>query len=374
MNGEVWHEPTPLRVLGTGHALPGDPIPTATLLERIESRFSLQIGRRAEAVARRLGIETRHLSRKVAGALEPPEPGCGNADLAAAALRAALTDAGVRTNEIGYLIAHTATPGRLLPANVARVAGLIGYTGPFVEFRQACTGFANALAFAHGLLRGGGGRPVAIVGSETGSLLFDPRRVARAEDQLVNMLQMGDAAAAVVLAAHAGDRGALLDRAFAGQGGCELRSRAPGLSIPDGGSDAPHCPAGFPEFAHDFAAVRESGPPLLQAAIAAARLGGAADADILVPHQANGRIAAVVAPLAGVAPERVLVNADRVGNTGSAAMWLALAQARRGEARLGPSRLGEPMAPARLRPGERLAALGVEATCYLIGGFRYSHG
>jgi 3-oxoacyl-[acyl-carrier-protein] synthase III len=56
-------------------------------------------------------------------------------------------------------------------------------------------------------------------------------------------------------------------------------------------------------------------------------------------------------------PRRVFVNADRLGNTGSAAMWLALAELR-----------------PNLEPGARVLALGAEATKYMFGGFSYVHG
>ena len=48
------------------------------------------------------------------------------------------------------------------------------FHGPHMELRQACTGFANALVIAQGLLATPGCGPVAIVGSETGSVHLDP--------------------------------------------------------------------------------------------------------------------------------------------------------------------------------------------------------
>jgi 3-oxoacyl-[acyl-carrier-protein] synthase III len=46
-----------------------------------------------------------------------------------------------------------------------------------------------------------------------------------------------------------------------------------------------------------------------------------------------------------------------MGNTGSAAIWLALADLRK-----------------RVRPGASVLALGAEATKYMFGGFHYVHG
>jgi len=53
----------------------------------------------------------------------------------------------------------------------------------------------------------------------------------------------------------------------------------------------------------------------------------------------------------------VFVNANRLGNTGSAAIWLAFAELR-----------------SRMKLGESVLVLGAEATGHMFGGFRYVHG
>src|ERR1700756_5522652 len=91
---KIWSDPRGFEVLGTGTALPGDPVTTADLLERLARRFGVDVRRRGHAVARRLGIRTRHISRALEARFEGTEPGRGNAELAAAAVREALRDAG----------------------------------------------------------------------------------------------------------------------------------------------------------------------------------------------------------------------------------------------------------------------------------------
>ncbi len=173
----VWTDPAPLRVLGMGTALPGLPVETGALLSLVATRFGLDLRTRGLAVARKLGVETRHVCRPFDHPVEGPRPGQRNPELAARAVRGALDEARLTPRDLSYLIGHTATPAIALPANVAQVAAGLDYHGPFAEFRQACTGFVNALVFALGLLRAGSG-PVAVVGSETGSVHFDPRRAA----------------------------------------------------------------------------------------------------------------------------------------------------------------------------------------------------
>jgi 3-oxoacyl-[acyl-carrier-protein] synthase-3 len=352
----VWQDPRASSLLGMGRALPGNAISTGALLTRLRERFGIDVVRTGGVIARRLGIDSRHISRNLAERAESPRAGDTNAELAARALRGALAEAGLRADELAYLIGHTTTPGQLAPPNIARVADLIGYDGPYLELRQACTGFANALVVARGLLDAPGAGPVAIVGSETGSVYFDPLRAAEDHGQLVNLVQMGDAAAACIVGARPQRGGALLSRLFFGQIG---RGKAQGFRLQAGGSDVPQAAGSMAEFTHDFAAVRRHGPELFRAGLAAAtQLDIDSRAvDYLIPHQANGRMAQLLATETGVDARRVFVNADRVGNTGSAAIWLALAELRE-----------------QLKPGQRVLVLGAEATQHMFGGFLYEHG
>jgi 3-oxoacyl-[acyl-carrier-protein] synthase-3 len=345
-----WHSSGALAILGTGLALPGEPITTEALLDSLGTRLDNRRRAMATGLAERLGIRTRHVARPWAARVEAPSPGCSNPDLAAAAVRAALTGAGLRPNDLGYLIAHTATPAQPLPANVAFVADRLGYLGPHLELRQACTGFANALMIAFGLLALPGARPVAIVGSETGSVFLDPDGLAERPDQIVNLVQMGDGAGAIVLGAASSGLDALYGAWFGATG----LGRTPGLRMRTGGSDCPSAGGDGPlVFDHDFAAIARSGAALFEAGMAASEMLPPGDADYLIPHQASGRIGEQLSRHFGLQPSRFVVNADRLGNTGSAAIWIALAELRsRGS-----------------RAGSRTLALGAEATKYMHGGF-----
>ena len=341
-----WTSQARLAVLGTGLALPGKPVSTEALIALIGMRFGIGCEREAMAVAQRMAVDSRHVCRDFEHRTEPARSGDSNADLAAHAVQAALADAGLAIDDIGYLIGHTTTPDQPLPANIALVADRLGYSGPHVELRQACTGFANALMIATGLLAVSGARPVAIVGSETGSLFFDPLRLAEDRGQIVNMVQMGDGAGAIVLG-PAALQGPALEAAWIGSIGL---GRAPGIQQHHGAL----------EFAHDFAEILKSGPQLFDADIATAtRLGHPpGKAELIIPHQVSGRIKGQAAAHLEISPERIFVNADRLGNCGSAAIWIALAELR----------------GAALAQGARVLALGAEASKFIYGGFAYVHG
>ncbi len=343
--GAPWLSTGKLAVLGTGAALPGELVETEALIAHVASQFGLERQREARAIARRMAIDSRYFCRPFEARHEVARPGQSNPDLVAQAVQVALDDAGLAIDDIGYLVGHTTTPVQPIPSNIALAADRLGYRGPHIELRQACTGFANALMIAFGLLAAPNAKPVVIVGSETGSLWFDPVRAATDTAQLVNLMQMGDGAAAIVLAPATADRPALHSAWFGALG----LDKQPGLYIRHGTT----------EFEHDYSAILASGRMLFEAGAASALRHGIQldSADRVVPHQVNGRIGDHVARHFGIPVSRTFANAGRIGNTGSAAIWLALAELRAGA----------------LAQGERVLVLGAEATKYMYGGFAYDH-
>ncbi len=353
--------PGRLSVLGSGAALPGPPVETGELLARVERTFGVNVARRGTKLARLLGVQTRHFCRDFAQLGEAPRTGDANPDLAARALADAVRSAGLQINDLGYVLGHTTSPHTLLPSNIAWAADRLGYTGPFAELRQACVGFAHAVQLGAGLLSPGGA-PIAIVGSETGSVYLDPRRAADDLGQLINLVQMGDGAGAIVLAPDRRDAGPTISCAYVGGLG---PGRAPGFWLDAGGSAAPAIApehGGIPHFQHDFAGVRERAGELFDGAIDAAIGAGAdlATIDRFLPHQANAaELPRELALRLGVDDYRIIIDGDRVGNLGSASIWTALHRTR---------------ASGLLGAGETVLILGAEATKHLFGGFVYTHG
>ena len=81
-------------------ALPGEPISSNELLTAVEGRFGLSLHRRGMAIAHKLGIRTRHLCRNMAIRFEAPRKGHRNPELAAAAVRRALGEAGLGAHDL----------------------------------------------------------------------------------------------------------------------------------------------------------------------------------------------------------------------------------------------------------------------------------
>lgn len=349
--------PYSLKLLGTGSAFPGEPVTTEALLAELESALGHDAKRRARAIAHRLGINSRYLSRDLGSAEGRILDGHEAPGLCHRALNEALAESTITASALQYLIGHTTSPHTLLPPNIAWVAEAMAFTAPYVELRQACTGFANALQMAGGMLAAGALSRIAIVGSETGSPFFNLNEQFVDTEQLVNYVQMGDGAGAAVLAADDGSGQSIISDLFIGHIG---NGKAPGLALTGGGSGEPQCPSGLPLFEHHADSVRNSGPALFTYGAETITNRGYELSDFarIIPHQANGRLAQPLARHLGCDPAQIHVTADRLGNLGSAAIWTAFDDLRRS---------------GSLEPGDKVLVLGAEATKFIYGGFVYTH-
>jgi len=112
-------------------------------------------------------------------------------DLAAAAARAALADAGITAGEVDLIIVATATPDTLFPATACLVQEKLGAdrAGAF-DLLAGCSGFIYALACGAQFIAGGAADTVLVVGAETLS------RIVNWEDRNTCVL-FGDGAGAV---------------------------------------------------------------------------------------------------------------------------------------------------------------------------------
>ncbi|MEM7543508.1 MAG: 3-oxoacyl-[acyl-carrier-protein] synthase III C-terminal domain-containing protein [Pseudomonadota bacterium] len=355
MNASI--APERVKLLGSGSAFPGPKVSTATLIRSLASFCSERQVKLARSLAQRLGIEYRHLSRDLCRAKGQAKEGCSAPALCATALRSALAQSQGAIEDVTYLIGHTASPHTLLPPNISWVSEEIDFNGAYMELRQACTGFANALQIASAFVRANRSQAVAIVGSETGSPFFTAAPDFTDIEQLVNFVQMGDGAGAVVIGPDDGNERHVISDIFTGQIG---NGKAPGLQIAQGGSAAPYCNHNLPVFEHKADRVRTSGPALFEHGMEAIESRGykLSDFRYIIPHQANGRMAGPLASRLGVPEEKIYVVADQFGNMGSAAMWVALDNLRK---------------HGDLNPGDRVLSLGAEATKFMYGGFVYTH-
>jgi 3-oxoacyl-[acyl-carrier-protein] synthase-3 len=251
-------------------------------------------------IVRRTGIRTRRW-------LDADAP---LAPLAAQACAEALADAGRTPDEVDQVIVTTITPDKVTPGLAPEVARMIGAHGAAaVDLNAACAGFLYGLDQAAALVETGRARVVLVCGAEALSRLTD------VEDRGTAVL-FGDGAGAVVVAAGELDRG--VSRFVLG---CDPEQ---GDLLYADNEDRKLRMQGREVYRHAVARMVEAS----REALDAARL-TAADLDLFVAHQANSRIIEAAAAELGLSRDKLAINVDRVANTSSASIPLALAQAER---------------------------------------------
>lgn len=279
-------------VFGVGAALPEAVITNDDLPASLDTNDAW--------IVRRTGIRERRR-------LAPDE---SLARLAAAACAEALEDAGRGAQDVDRIIVSTITPDQITPGLAPAVAGLLGCSAiGALDLNAACAGFLVALDEAAALVESGRASCVLVCGAEALSRITDH------EDRSTAVL-FGDGAGAVVVAA----------------GELEL-----GCAAFDFGCSSEH--AGLLYAGRDERKLRMEGAEVYRHAVrrmvesTRAALGRTAlsieDIDLFVAHQANARIIEAAAAELGLDPAKVAINVDRVANTSSASIPLALWQAER---------------------------------------------
>ncbi len=264
-----------------------------------------------EWIFARTGIRERRIAA--------PEEALSDVSLPAA--EEALERAGVRAIDIDLLVVATVTPDMVFPSTAAILADRLGATeAAAYDLAAGCTGFMYALSQAYAAVAGGLARRALVVGADLLSKIVDWTDRA-------TCIVFGDGAGAVVLE-RVGEGGFLgFELGADGSGGGQLY-------IPAGGSRAP---ASEETVARREHYVRMNGPEvykfatrvLVSSAEKLLDLCGVPveEVDVYVPHQANIRIIDYAVRKLGIPEERVVVNVDRYGNTSSASIPLALADA-----------------------------------------------
>lgn len=288
-------------VAGCGAYLPERVVTNDELATRIDTSD--------EWIAQRTGIRQRHIAAD--GEL--------TSDLALAAARQALANAGIEGSDLDIIVLATATPDNTFPATATRIqAGLGNRAGAAFDVQAVCTGFIYALAMADNMLRLGQANTALVIGAEVFSRILD-------WDDRATCVLFGDGAGAVVLKAGEGagtnrDRGVL---------STHLHSDGENYKAlyVDGGPGTTGT-AGF---------IRMAGREVYKQAVVrmaecvdhALESNGLehGDVDWLVPHQANLRIIESTGKKLDIPMERVIVTVDRQANTSAATIPLALAEA-----------------------------------------------
>ncbi|WP_103500833.1 MULTISPECIES: 3-oxoacyl-ACP synthase III family protein [unclassified Streptomyces] len=271
-------------------------------------------------LARRFGVDENWVvSRCGIRERRAVGPGQTTASLAVEAGRRAMEKAGLTGADIAHLVVATATPEQPSPATSAFVHHELGIAGSAMDVNSECAGFVYGMVSAMGLIALDR-RPILLIGSDTHTLTANP------DDRDLSIL-VGDGAGAVVLEPAAENR--VLGWNLGADGAC-----TGALRVPAGGSRMPTTEQTVRDGLH-FAQIKGNEIYLnaVRYTVRTVRetLEGAkvepAEVDHVVPHQANIRIINSVLQHTGLRPESLVTNLERYGNTASASIPIALAEA-----------------------------------------------
>ncbi len=265
----------------------------------------------------RTGIRERRISN--------PEGGEYPSDMALAASKIALKEAGLEPNDIDMILFGSVTPDFKLPNTACVLQTKLGITNncAALDIAAACSGFVYGVNMADSMVRTGLMKNVLVVGSEMLSTEVDWR------DRNTCILFGDGCGVAIVGRAEEGDKSEILS--------CTLGADGKGAEFfdqPIGGAVNPITVEHLENRTHF---MHMKGKEMFKVAtrtladnarIVIEKAGLTADdVDWVVPHQANIRIIETTAKLLGMSMDKVIVNIGKYGNTSAATVPIAFHEA-----------------------------------------------
>ncbi len=267
-----------------------------------------------EWIQQRSGIQERRWAREDEG----------GSDMAQVATERALEAAGMEADELDCIVLATLSPDHFFPGTAVFLQRKLGIRNiPCLDIRNQCTGFLYGLEIADAFIKTGQYRRVLLVGTEVHS-----SGIVLSTEGRDTAVLFGDGAAVAILGpTEDPDRGVLAVRTHAdGRYAEKLWAPAPAcISKPfiskemiDQGLTRPHM-EGRDVFKHAVTKMPAALNEVLEAS------GHSADElAMVIPHQANMRIAQAVAKGLGLPDDKMYLNIQRYGNTTAASIPIAL--------------------------------------------------
>jgi len=264
-------------------------------------------------VLERTGIRQRHIAKSEQA----------TSDLAAEAVRAALSSAGIGADQLDLIIVGTTTPDEICPSTACRVQALVGaQRAVALDVAAACSSWLFGIQVAKQWLTTNTDiEHAVVVGSEVYSRFLD------FSDRATAAL-FGDGAAATVLSRVPQTEG--FGPITLGSDG----TQAEHAWIPGGGSRRPASAITVRDRAHavhmDGRAARvfvhDVFPQMIDQALSASGV-KPEDVKVVVSHQPNPVLLRKAYARTGLPEDRLIVIGERVGNLGAGSLPYALAQA-----------------------------------------------
>ena len=299
-------------ILGTGHYLPSQVVTNHDLAQRMETNH--------EWIVERTGIHERRFA----------VPGVDTtSSMGTEAARRALEAAKLTPQDLDLILFATLSPDYYFPGPGVQLQHQLGcHTIGAIDIRKQCSGFVYALSIADQYLRNGSAKHVLVVGSELHSAGLDISTRGRNVSVI-----FGDGAGAVVLGRTDDPNRGILSTHLHSQGehaeelallGPSTRDWIPEIIQRNDPDDVSYFPRMNGNFVFKHAVVRFA--EVIEEALAANRL-SPADLGLLIPHQANLRIAQFIQNKLSLRDDQVYNNIMRYGNTTAASIPIALSEA-----------------------------------------------
>jgi 3-oxoacyl-[acyl-carrier-protein] synthase-3 len=285
--------------------------------EEISEMLSLE----PERIFKSSGIRRRHWV----------EAGTPTSDLAASALREAISGARIAADEIDYLLLGTMTPDRFIPGTAPQVqrTSELGRI-PCLDIRAACCNALYGLQVAKSLVTSGAARIAALCLAEVQSAWLD----LSPEGANTSML-FGDGASALIVSGERQDDSLeIVDILLATDGAYvdDLGIRSPGSEFAARPSANTTASDDKPRM-NGQTVIRHAGRNIVEACNALLARNSLSIENVrwLVPHQANGNLLRQIARDLNLPTDidRVVSVIEEYANTSSASMGIALDTLRR---------------------------------------------
>lgn len=290
------------KIIGTGSYLPEKILTNQDLEKMVETSD--------EWIVSRTGMKERRIAREDEY----------TSHMGTAAARAAIADAGLRVDQIDFILVATLTPDYFFPSTACLIQSALGAKkASGADIQAACAGFLYLLSMAKSFVESGMYKNVLIIAAEKLS------SITNYKDRSTCIL-FGDGAAACVISAEG--KGLIIENVQLGADG----EQAELIMMPAGGS---RNPASQESVANGQHYIKMAGNEVFKYAVRRMETAckdcldavGLSEKEIswLIPHQANMRIIDAMAKrFEHLPPERIFKTVQKYGNTSASSVGIAL--------------------------------------------------
>ena len=287
-----------MKISGTGSALPKKVVTNDMLSQFLDTSD--------EWIKTRTGVSSRFVISDES--LE---------DLAAEVATKALENAGIKAEELDFIICSNVVNEYITPQLSCIIQGAIGATCPCIDINCACAGFIHAIEMAEAFYKGGRVRNVLIVCAE------EPTRMTDWNDRRTCVL-FGDGAGAAVLTPGSNIKSIKLSASSSTEKLWQYRKLQPTPYITKEESDVPLQMKGQDVFKFAVtAASKDITRALDESGLSASEI------DHYLLHQANIRIINAIRQYLDQPSEKFLTNVENHGNLSSACCPILLDECNR---------------------------------------------